>query len=282
MKLIIKDIDYKNKTFYCYVGGKKTGFYLTNRLSKIFFESLSVGFLVDFEITERQKRVNNRLYHQVLHFNEIRNLRNKHSYYNHKKLKEDMVKFLSQRKYVLFLDLEMTIPYMRQRNFKPEIVQYGLYLVDSTGKSIFEDSSYILPKLQNPVSRRTFKFLNINEDLFYSESKDYSKFYNTMKELIDKYDPKIVVWGKNDIIAINHSYHIHNKESLTTKDDYIDLLKLHKDYFNLRNDLGLFKAYETYYEKSFVQVHDAKADAKITKKVYDAFLEYSINEIKNS
>ncbi|HHW80058.1 MAG TPA: hypothetical protein GX742_04540, partial [Acholeplasmataceae bacterium] len=62
---------------------------------------------------------------------------------------------------------------------------------------------------------------------------------------------------------------------------FVDLLKLHKDYFNLRNDVGLFKAYETYYEKNAEQVHDAKADAKITKKVFDAFLQYSIKELND-
>lgn len=282
MKLIIKDINKNKKTFYCYIGNRKIGFYLTNRLAKIFFDLLEEGVLVDFEISSNEKRIGKRLYHQVMHFNEIKKLTNSRALYNHKKLKKDMVTFLEEKDYFLFLDLEMTIPYPRQRNFIPEIVQYGLYLTNKEGNSIFEDGSYVKTELQNPVSRRTFRFLNIGEDIYHSQAKHFDHFYQILKAILDKYNPKIVVWGKNDIIAIEHSYNIHKVEELTTRNNFIDLLKLHKDYFNLKNDLGLFKAYETYYEKSFAQVHDAKADAKVTKKVFDAFLEYSSLETKNS
>ena len=66
------------------------------------------------------------------------------------------------------------------------------------------------------------------------------------KNILDTYRPKMVVWGKNDIVALNESYKLHDLLPLTNEYDF-DLLTLHKDYFNLNQDIGLFKAYETYF-----------------------------------
>ena len=122
--------------------------------------------------------------------------------------------------------------------------------------------------------------LDIN---IYNQTKiPFIDFYNQLKDIITKYNAKIVVWGKNDIQALNYGYKIYKLKPLTNDYDFVDLLKLHKDYFNLRNDLGLFKAYETYYDETIKQTHDAKDDAKITKKVFDAFLEYSNIEFKDN
>ena len=79
---------------------------------------------------------------------------------------------------------------------------------------------------------------------------------------------------KNDLTALNDSFILNNKPKITEDHDFIDLLKLHKDYFNLKDDLGLFKAYQTYYGITFDQAHDAKDDAFVTKLVFDAFLSY--------
>lgn len=282
MKLIIKDVNKKEKSFYCYINGKKVGFYLTNRLAKIFLDSLEVGVLVDFEVQDHLKSINKQKHHQVLHFNQIKKLNLSRSIYNHQKLKKQMIEFLKENKNYLFLDLEMTIPFPGQKRFIPEIVQYGLYLTDLEGNVILEDGNYLQTIRQTPVSRRTFKFLSLKEEVYNENVKSYYIFYNLLKEILLKYNPKIIVWGKNDIITMNHSYNLHKVLPLTTRNDFVDLLKLHKDYFNLKNDLGLFKAYEVYYEKSFPQTHDAKDDAKVTKQVFDAFLEYSTNELKNS
>ena len=98
--------------------------------------------------------------------------------------------------------------------------------------------------------------------------------HNFVPLTLKKYNPKLVVWGKNDLSALNDSYVLHDKDKLTSDENFIDLLKLHKDYFNLKDDLGLFKAYKTYYDVAFSQAHDAKDDALVTKYVFDAFLEY--------
>lgn len=280
MRLMIKKIDYNNKAFYCNVGGVLTGFYLTNRLAKIFLEYLGQNILVDFEASTVTKKINNHRAYQVLYFNEIYNVKSKKYHYNHLKLKHDMIEFLEDKDYYLFLDLEMTMSYYRQKNFKPEVVQYGYLLMNKNGNVILENGNYVIPVIQNPISKKTLDFISISQEIFYNQAIDYKIFYVELKNILEKYQPKIVVWGRNDIITLDLSYKIHNVKPLTTKLDFIDLLKLHKDYFNLRNDLGLFKAYKTYYDTNLEQEHDAVSDAKVTKKVFEAFVNYTSYELK--
>lgn len=281
MRKLISSVDIKNKMFFCTFGNHKVAFYLTNRHAKIFLEYLSEGILVDFEASDFTKKIGKYQAYQVSHFNEIINIKNKKAIYNHRQLKKEMIDFLEDKEYFLFLDLEMTIPFFKQRNFKPELVQYGYVLINKKGETILEDEAYLTPVLQNPISKRTLKFISITAEKFYSVSRPYDIFYNKLNDILETYNPKIVVWGSNDIIALNHSYKVHNLKELTNKNDFIDLLKLHKDYFNLKNDLGLFKAYQTYYDKEELkQIHNAKEDAIVTKKVFEAFVEYSTYDLK--
>lgn len=275
MKVMIKKVDYKNNSFSCIVGNRLINFYLTNRLSKIFMNHLNNNCVVDFVITKKIKRVNNKKYHQIKHFNYIKDYKRNIVLYDHEQLKGDMIEFLNEQKHFLFLDLEMTMPNYYQKRFRPEIIQYGFYLVDSNGEVLMKGSNYLKTKLVKKLNKQTIRFLNLDVGNYKKSKKSYEVFYNLIKDVKLKYNPKIVVWGKNDIQAINHYYNIYNLNPLTDSNDFIDLLKLHKDYFNLSNDLGLFKAYETYYNKTIHQHHDAKDDAKITKKVFDAFIMYS-------
>ena len=120
------------------------------------------------------------------------------------------------------------------------------------------------------------KELNLTEDelAFYESAIHYDDFYDKLAFIVNTYHPKFIVWGKNDISALHDSYRLHQKKPLTVATDFIDLLKLHKDYYNLKDDLGLFKAYQTYYKIDETQAHDALDDALITKQVFDAFIDY--------
>ena len=181
---------------------------------------------------------------------------------------------LANYQYFLFIDFEMTMPGFHDVGFRPEIIQVGYVLAEARGPILVEDGFYVLPKDRMTLSKRTKKFLNLDEEQFFSHAVPYFNFYNKLKKIINQYHPKLVVWGKNDLTALNDSYLIHEEQKLTEDTDFIDLLKLHKDYYNLKDDLGLFKAYKTYYEVEFDQAHDAKDDALVTKYVFDAFLDY--------
>lgn len=274
MRLIIKDINYSENTFYAYVDGRRVAFYLTNKYGQTFMDYLDIGYLVDFEITEQTKIVNGYKAHQVNHFNLITNLRVKKDLYNHFAMQKSLVNFLDKHENYLFLDLEMTMAMFRQKNFKAEILQYGYVLVDQDLKTIKENSNYLLTK-SDKLNRRIFRFLNITESEYFNKAITALKFYQELQLIIDNYNPKIVVWGKNDIKALNDFYHLHQVTPLTNHSSFVDLLRVHRNFFNLKNDLGLFNAYKEYYLIEPVQEHDAIEDAKVTKAVFEAFKNYA-------
>lgn len=273
MRKIIHNIDNNLKVFYLIIEGRKIGFYLSNRLSKTFFMYLRKGVLVDFEISSRKKKIGVFSYYQVAHFNQIISLYPFYVHYDLKQMRHEMKDVLSGYRYYLFIDFEMTMPGYHDHHFQPEIIQVGYVVSEAQKKILHEDGYYVMPKEHLTLSKRTKKFLNLDEEKFFAEAVSYDVFYDQLKKMIKKYQPKLVVWGKNDITAMQDSYVMHEKMPLTEENQFIDLLKLHKDYYNLRDDLGLFKAYKTYYNVEFDQAHDAKDDALVTKYVFDAFLD---------
>ncbi|MCD4826876.1 MAG: hypothetical protein K8Q99_03765 [Acholeplasmataceae bacterium] len=274
MTKIIYDVNPELKVFYLIIDGRKMGFYLSNRLAKTFFNYLRVGVLVDFEIAPKRKRIHRIKYYQVAHFNRVISLNPYIVHYDLNKLRKDMQAVLDKQKYFLFIDFEMTMPGYHPGDFTPEIIQVGYVVAKASGSIIEQTGYYVLPKAQTNLSKRTKKFLKLDELKFYEDGLHYEKFYLDLKRVIDKFSPKLVVWGKNDISALSDSYRLHDKTPLTEDTDFIDLLKLHKDYYNLRDDLGLFKAFKTYYDVDEHQAHDASDDAVVTKYVFDAFMSY--------
>ncbi|RJX25690.1 MAG: hypothetical protein C4537_03990 [Acholeplasma sp.] len=276
MKRIIHSINDKTKVFYLVLEGKKIGFYLSNRLAKVFFPYLHEGVLVDFEIQEKTKKIGHEHVYQVAFFEQIISLDPFHVHYDLHRLRKEMQEVLIQDRYYLFIDFEMTMPGYKEINFKPEIIQVGYLLSKAKENALLQEGYYVAPLPQTTLSRRTKKFLSLDELKFYEEAITYQDFYHKLKKIIDQYHPKLVVWGKNDMTALDDSYQIHQVLPLTFTEDFIDLLKLHKDYFNLKDDLGLFKAYQTYYDVAIDQSHDAIDDAHVTKLVFDAFISHMV------
>jgi sporulation inhibitor KapD len=274
MRKIIYHIDANHPIFYIILEGRKVGFYLSNRLSKIFMSYLDQGVLVDFEIQPKMKKIGNMYYYQVAHFNQIIRLNPYQIHYDLFHLRDEMKSVLDQHRYYLFIDFEMTMPGYQLETFRPEIIQVGYVLAQAQKDAILQDGYYVLPKEDRILSKRTKRFLKLDEASFFQEAVPYEVFYDKLKAIMDTYHPKLVVWGKNDLSALHDSFILHQQTKLTQDDDFIDLLKLHKDYFNLKDDLGLFKAYQTYYNVEYDQSHDAKDDAMVTKLVFDAFLSY--------
>ena len=274
MKRIIHSINEKSKVFYLILEGKKIGFYLSNRLSKVFFAYLHEGVLVDFEIQEKMKKIGHEHVYQVAYFDQIISLNPYHVHYDLHKLRKEMQEVLVQDRYYLFIDFEMTMPGYKEINFKPEIIQVGYLLAKAKENPILQEGYYVAPRATTMLSKRTKRFLSLDEDKFYQEAVHYQVFYEKLRTIVKTYRPKFIIWGKNDMTALDDSYQIHDVMPLTTHEDFIDLLKLHKDYFNLKDDLGLFKAYHTYYDIAVDQSHDAIDDAHVTKLVFDAFISH--------
>lgn len=274
MRKIIHDVDQRLKIFYIIYEGRRLSFYLSNKLFKTFYDYLKSGVLVDFEITDKMKKIGRTKHYQVAYFNQIISLNPYYVHYDLIQLRDDMKEVLEQNRYFLFIDFEMTMPGYNPSNFKPEIIQMGYVLSETKHNIICENGYYVSPIEVQTLSRRTKRFLNLDEEKFFQQARPFSEFYEELKHIMETYKPKLVVWGKNDLFALDDAYAIHQLTPITQKDDFIDLLKLHKDYFNLKDDLGLFKAYKAYYGIDNEQTHDAKDDALTTKYVFDAFIEY--------
>ncbi|MGI6781653.1 MAG: exonuclease domain-containing protein [Acholeplasmataceae bacterium] len=284
MKYIIYDINKKKNTFYCLINGQKVGFYLTKSLQKIFIDYLDSGYLVDFEINDFYKSINKMKHYQVSYFNKIEQLKPYRVLYDLEVLRDDMKKVITQYDNYLFLDFEMTMPpYSHKNPFVAEIIQFGAILTDNKGNELLERNYYVSP--QKRPSIRTIKFLDLDLDEFQKEAKAYEHFYLDLKQILKTYQPKIVVWGKNDIIALDDSYKINELMPLTDDHNFFNLLVLHKDYFNINQDIGLFKAYQTYFpdNKIRLQKHNALDDARVTKSIFFEFLkELKQNTINHS
>lgn len=273
MKKIIYDYDFKKRIIYVIDNNKKIALYLTNGLSKLFGKHLSKGVLIDVVLTKKRRMVGLIPTQQVDYFIKIENLNPKRVVYDFKKLQDDMYEVLTNNEYYLFLDFEMSMPsYQKSKSFEPQIIQVGYVLSKPFEEPIKKNGYYIKLKQYEPLSARTLKFLNITQSQYDEESYPFIVFHKDLKSIINKYQPKIVVWGKTDQHVLFKSYQKYRFKPYLNNFDFINLLKLHKDYYNLDNDLGLFKAFKKYYQVDYQQEHDATTDALITKYVFEGFI----------
>lgn len=272
MKKIIWSVNRKSNIFYLVMEGKRVGFYLTARLAKTFMPYLKQGVMVDFAVTGKTKKIGTEMAHQVAHFILVASLDPDVIHYDLMAMRQQMQEVLSKHEHYVFIDFEMTMPGYQKTPFRPEIIQIG-YVVSKAKKDVIESgSAYVLPKTDRVLTKRTRRFLMIEDDDFFRQAVPYKTVYELIARLKQTYHPKYVVWGKNDVVALLDSYQLNQVDPLCDETDFIDLLKLHKDYFNLKDDLGLFKAYKGYYGTDFEQRHDASDDALVTKFVFDAFV----------
>lgn len=229
------DLDYDESKIY-----KKSGInsYLVNFVSKIF------------------SSINN---HKV-------------SYFDKTFLNNSMSSFLSGLGNMMFLDLEMTMPAygFHGQEYKTEIIQVGYLLVDNNGEEITRYSNYLKPRYSSTLSRRTLEFLSIEQDKFDSLAIDYHDFYEEFKEIIEIYHPSIIIYGKNDSIILNNSFMLNEVPTIENI-RYVNICRLIKNFYNLKNEPGLFKLYQIYYHNEDLQIHDAFNDCFVTKEVFKAF-----------
>ncbi|MDR2828746.1 MAG: hypothetical protein LBV51_04930 [Acholeplasmatales bacterium] len=271
IKGIIEDYNQKAQTFGVFSAGVKSYFYLRKYLVTIFGNTLKNGYLLEFEIAPTTKIIDKKTYHQVENITKIV-MPPKKVLFDVNKLLGDMLVFLKGINNFLVIDFECTMAGFKQKKFIAEIIQVGYLLTDSNGVTLKQDNMYILPKSKIVGNERIFKFISTTKDEYYGNARDYEKFYNDLKEIMETYHPKIITWGRNDKININYSYKINNVEPVTNDFDFINLLQLHKNAYGLKDDIGLYKAYCMYYENEEVQDHNAFNDAYKTKEVLFSFI----------
>jgi sporulation inhibitor KapD len=202
-------------------------------------------------------------------------------YYDISMIKSGIKSLINQNRNRLFIDFEMSMPpYNNYQNFVSEIIQIGYVLTDEFGNLIEDFSSYIKPKLFPELSLRNKKFLHI-EQSDVDGGNTYEFLHQKIMQIQSKYKPIVYVWGKNDHLELNKLNKIHRLSNFTKSMQFIDLLSLHKNYYGLKNDIGLFNAFNIYSKEDILnnQKHDALEDALITKEIFYAFKDVCNNKL---
>ncbi len=191
--------------------------------------------------------------------------------YSDRALKDQTRAFINSIKTKLFLDFEMSMhPYKVDKGFIQEIIQVGYVLEDENGKILKTYKTCIQPSRHKKLTKRTLKFLDLTQ-ADVDQGVSYQAFYDHLKTLIMTHEPAIIVWGRNDYLSLKESYQVNKVTSLSGHTRFVNLLKLHKNYFNFKNDLGLKRAYEMYGHEKENQRHDALEDAQMTRKIFHGF-----------
>ncbi len=258
-------------------------YYMSKGMFRSFMMYFTPGMYVFLKVSNKQRIYKGLLVQNVISIEKILKPRKNHPvvYYDVSIIKSGIKKIVNESRYKIFIDFEMSMPpYTNYENFVSEIIQVGYVFTNPSGEIIEEYRSYIKPILFPELTKRAIKFLHISQE-DVDNGISYVEFYNRFIDIFYKYDPIIYVWGSNDQLELNKMNKLYKLKRFTKRMRFINLLKLHKNYFGLKNDMGLFNAYNLYSEIDLNnQKHDAMEDALITKKVFDYFKAVCNNEMQ--
>lgn len=189
-------------------------------------------------------------------------------------IRKGVRELINKPHYKMFIDLEFTMPaYYQSMPHVQEIIQYGIIIENKKGEIVFEDSSLVKPSKPYNINSRTLKFLSLKR-VDFENACTYKEFYELLKECMRKYKPKVYAWGRSDILTIEQSFTINKVKPLDIRKHHINLMQVMKNYYNLKDEMGLFQTYE---EMSMMpmepQQHDAFEDAMLTREVFKMFKE---------
>ncbi|MBU0997848.1 MAG: hypothetical protein KKE16_07400 [Firmicutes bacterium] len=277
---LLHGVDEKKRIIAIKVNKKVTFYYMAKGMFQSFMQYFKSGIYVFMDVQETSRRYRGYTVKNVLNIEKVMSphRQNPTIYYDVSIIKSGISHIMNTKKPKLFLDFEMSMPpYRNYEDFVSEIIQVGFILTDATGEIIDKQSYFIKTFLFKEISDRTKKFLRVEQEQIDS-GLEYREFYDLFTKLLQTYKPMVLVWGQNDRIELKKMNFRHQLADFTPNTQFVDLLKLHKTYFNLKNDLGLFNAYFLYYENDIdKQKHDALEDARVTKAVFDGFLEVCNN-----
>jgi len=280
MRAKIHNFDYDKRMIEILSGRRLEFFYLKPQLFTLFAHYFKPGLYLDFQVYGEKTTHFGVACYNILSIEEIYCPKTKSKLFSKNLQRQIILDSISKSDYFLCLDLEMEIlnkydlNKTNRANFS-QIIQIGYSLFSKTGNVIIEKGYYLLTK-ENQLNYKTQKFLNIDLSFYKKNAYTFTHFYDELSTIINIYSPKLVVWGNYDIITINKSFDLYELNPLISATSFIDLLKIHKNFYSLKNDLGLFNAYEAYYNKVSIQEHNALTDAVITKEVLLAFISNNI------
>ena len=282
----IRKIHTEDRVFEILIKGKIEFFYLSRSQMKKFNMYLQAGLFVYF-VCKKEPVIHGKFKaYEVINFTKMISIKGnrKTVYFDINTIKKGVASILNRKTNKMFLDMEFTMPsydFSGEKPFVTEIIQYGILIENEEGQVVLSESSLVKPKDPSGLNARTFNFLNLQKEDF-AHAITYKAFYKRLKKYMDKYQPMIYVWGKNDIITLDSFYAMHELEPVTTRKNFVNLMQLMKNYLGQKADIGLFNAL-TFLDPTFdnPQDHDALEDASVTCKIHHLF-KVRVNEEINS
>lgn len=271
------EIMYKNRIYFLH---------LSRNQQKKFEPYLAIDSFIHVQIFDDTVRIENVQAYKIINFLKIYRMVGTKikSYYDIKEIKDGVRKIINKDSYKLFIDLEFTMPPFNydskntKEKFVAEICEYGMYILDSSNNVI--DSSYglVRPVSKLGINERTAEFIHTTKDKILT-APYYSTFYNTLRDYLSFYQPIIYIWGKNDYLVMSNSYAMHKLKPITERKNFINLMQLIKNYYSIKDDIGLYAAYDLFGSKPYISIqdHNALHDAWATVEVFKLF-EKEINQ----
>ena len=281
----VREIDKSEKIMSLVYNGNLEYFHLTNKSMKDFKGYLLKKPYVFFVVKDEYEIHNNIKCRIVDYFVKILStgIKKNTVYYDLHEIQNGVRKIINKPQNRMFLDLEFTMS-SKKSYAVLEIIQYGFILEDADGNVITQGSSLIRPMYAGALNKRTLEFLS-REQSDFDDACGYIEFYQLMEKLITEYNPKILAWGQNDRLSLEKSFKLNHLPALDIRNRYINLMQVMKNYYNYKQEMGLFN---TYYEMSkkdaTKQIHDALEDACFEREIFHMFKKeintrhYVINE----
>lgn len=274
----IRTIDFDERIFEIKIKNKIEFFYFSRSQYKKFKPYLHEGLYVSFLCEDELKKRSRHITKEVVSFTKLMQptLRGIRTYFDIDMIKKGVTKLLSKDSYRMFLDLEFTMPsysYVHGTGFKPEIIQYGIYLEDSENNLVLTEHDNVLPLNKKSLTDRMYEFLNLTENDF-KKAITFNQFYKKLQDIITFYQPIIYVWGRNDIYVIDLACEMHHKPKVLERRQIVNLMQVIKNYYSIKSDIGLFNAYGLFGKvPPIVQDHDSLNDAVATSEIFHLFLD---------
>jgi sporulation inhibitor KapD len=255
---------------------RKMYFYLQKNLIKKFYKYISPGAYVVIDYDSEPVKKKYVCAYKVNHFIAIgmpKDRLKRIVYYDLDVIRQGIVDLVNTINPILFIDFEMNMQdYQPIDNFEQEIIETGMVLTDQSGAIMKLKHWYIKPTLFPRLTKRTMKFLNYTS-YELNKAVTFKQFYNEFKQIVKEYNPYVIVWGKSDITTLKKTCQINRCPDL--KLNFVNLLQLHTNYFNLKNSPGLFSMWESYTNSKLPeQRHNSLEDALVTKDVFFKFKEH--------
>ena len=147
---------------------KKINFYYMSKgMFRNFMMYFEHGIYIFLGVSNRKRKYKGYIVQNVIKIDKVLapNKNKPKIYYDISIIKTGIKSIVNESTNKLFLDFEMSMPpYQNYQNFISEIIQVGYVLTDEKGKVLEEFSSYIKPQFFPQISRRTIKFLKIEQE----------------------------------------------------------------------------------------------------------------------